>query len=182
MLKNRYDFPALLHYTRDGRIGITFPDLPGCVSQAHSDGEAVSMATEALELHIYGMVQSETPVPNPSRLSEIPTEPDQRTILVTAIMPLVRGEHGDKSRQENADDPRVAQPRRRSRSRQLLRAAAAFSSRAPRNSGPVSLRLSNVLQEHRYETMRTNPRHVISDVRTGPDAVLHGGYFCLHNT
>ena len=90
MLKNRYDFPALLHYTRDGRIGITFPDLPGCVSQAHSDGEAVSMATEALELHIYGMEQSETPVPNPSRLSEIPTEPDQRTILVTAIMPLVR--------------------------------------------------------------------------------------------
>jgi predicted RNase H-like HicB family nuclease len=90
MLKDRYDFPALLHYTRDGRIGITFPDLPGCVSQAHSDGEAVAMATEALELHIYGMEQSETPVPNPSRLSEIPTEPDQRTILVTAIMPLVR--------------------------------------------------------------------------------------------
>ena len=90
MLKNRYDFPALLHYTRDGRIGITFPDLPGCVSQAHSDEEAVSMATKALELHIYGMEQSETPVPNPSRLSEIPTEPDQRTILVTAIMPLVR--------------------------------------------------------------------------------------------
>ena len=79
-----------MHYTRDGRIGITFPDLPGCVSQAHSDGEAVSMATEALELHLYGMEQSETPVPNPSRLSEIPTEPDQRTILVTAIMPLVR--------------------------------------------------------------------------------------------
>ena len=90
MLKDRYDFPALLHYARDGRIGITFPDLPGCVSQAHSDGEAVAMATEALELHIYGMEQSETPVPNPSRLSEIPTEPDQRTILVTAIMPLVR--------------------------------------------------------------------------------------------
>ena len=90
MLKDRYDFPALLHYTCDGRIGITFPDLPGCVSQAHSDGEAVSMATEALELHLYGMEQSETPVPNPSRLSEIPTEPDQRTILVTAIMPLVR--------------------------------------------------------------------------------------------
>lgn len=90
MLKDRYDFPALLHYTRDGRIGITFPDLPGCVSQAHSDGEAAAMATEALELHIYGMEQSETPVPNPSRLSEIPTEPDQRTILVTAIMPLVR--------------------------------------------------------------------------------------------
>ena len=90
MLKDRYDFPALLHYTHDGRIGITFPDLPGCVSQAHSDEEAVSMATKALELHIYGMEQSETPVPNPSRLSEIPTEPDQRTILVTAIMPLVR--------------------------------------------------------------------------------------------
>ena len=90
MLKDRYDFPALLHYTRDGRIGITFPDLPGCVSQARSDEEAVSMATEALELHLYGMEQTETPIPKPSRLSDVPTEPDERTILVTAIMPLVR--------------------------------------------------------------------------------------------
>ncbi len=90
MLKDRYDFPALLHYTRDGRIGITFPDLPGCVSQARSDEEAVSMATEALELHLYGMEQTETPIPKPSRLSDVPTEPEERTILVTAIMPLVR--------------------------------------------------------------------------------------------
>lgn len=90
MLKDRYDFPALLHYTRDGRIGITFPDLPGCVSQAHSDEEAVSMATEAIELHLYGMEQTETPIPKQSRLSDVPTDSDQRTILVTAIMPLVR--------------------------------------------------------------------------------------------
>ena len=90
MLKDRYDFPALLHYTRDGRIGITFPDLPGCVSQARSDEEAVSMATEALELHLYGMEQTETPIPKPSRLSDVPTEPEELTILVTAIMPLVR--------------------------------------------------------------------------------------------
>ena len=90
MLKDRYDFPALLHYTRDGRIGITFPDLPGCVSQARSDEEAVSMATEALELHLYGMEQTETPIPKPSRLSDVPTDSDRRTILVTAIMPLVR--------------------------------------------------------------------------------------------
>ena len=90
MLKDRYDFPALLHYTRDGRIGITFPDLPGCVSQARSDEEAVSMATEALELHLYGMEQTETPIPKPSRLSDVPTEPEEWTILVTAIMPLVR--------------------------------------------------------------------------------------------
>ena len=90
MLKDRYDFPALLHYTRDGRIGITFPDLPGCVSQARSDEEAVSMATEALEWHLYGMEQKETRIPKPSRLSDVPTEPEERTILVTAIMPLVR--------------------------------------------------------------------------------------------
>ena len=31
-MQDRYDFPAVLHYNSDGRIGIVFPDLPGCVS------------------------------------------------------------------------------------------------------------------------------------------------------
>ena len=105
MLKDRYDFPALLHYTRDGRIGITFPDLPGCVSQARSDEEAVSMATEALELHLYGMEQTETPIPKPSRLSDVPTEPEERTILVTAIMPLVREDMETKAVKKTLTTP-----------------------------------------------------------------------------
>ena len=71
-MQDRYDFPAVLHYNPDGRIGIVFPDLPGCVSQASSDAEAVKKATEALELHLYGMEEDGDLIPQPSRLADVP--------------------------------------------------------------------------------------------------------------
>jgi predicted RNase H-like HicB family nuclease len=89
-MKDRYDFPAVLHYNSDGRIGILFPDLPGCVSQANSDAEAVKRATEALELHLYGMEEDGDSIPQPSRLADVELGPRRRTLLVTALMPLVR--------------------------------------------------------------------------------------------
>jgi len=89
-MQDRYDFPAILHYNDDERIGIVFPDLPGCVSQATSDAEAVKRATEALELHLYGMEEDGDHIPQPSRLADIELSPSCRTIIVTALMPLVR--------------------------------------------------------------------------------------------
>ena len=89
-MQDRYDFPAILHYNDDERIGIVFPDLPGCVSQATSDAEAVKRATEALELHLYGLEEDGDHIPQPSRLGDIELPPGCRTIIVTALMPLVR--------------------------------------------------------------------------------------------
>ncbi len=89
-MQDRYDFPAILHYNDDERIGIVFPDLPGCVSQATSDAEAVKRATEALELHLYGMEEDGDHIPQPSRLADIELSPSCRTIIATALMPLVR--------------------------------------------------------------------------------------------
>ena len=89
-MHDRYDFPAILHYNDDERIGIVFPDLPGCVSQATSDAEAVKRATEALELHLYGLEEDGDHIPQPSRLGDIELPSGCRTIIVTALMPLVR--------------------------------------------------------------------------------------------
>ncbi|EFC92391.1 protein of unknown function UPF0150 [Dethiosulfovibrio peptidovorans DSM 11002] len=89
-MQDRYNFPAVFHYNSDGRIGIYFPDLPGCVSQATSDEEGIKKATEALELHIFGMEEDGDSIPDPSRLSDIDLEPGERTVMISAIMPLVR--------------------------------------------------------------------------------------------
>jgi predicted RNase H-like HicB family nuclease len=89
-MQDGYEFPAVLHYNSDGRIGIVFPDLPGCVGQASSDAEAVKKATEALELHLCGMEEDGDPIPQPSRPADVELGPRRRTILVTAPMPLVR--------------------------------------------------------------------------------------------
>lgn len=104
-MQDRYNFPAVFHYNSDGRIGIYFPDLSGCVSQATSDEEGIKKATEALELHLFGMEEDGEPIPNPSRLSDIDIGPGERTVMISAIMPLVRGAMGSWARFSSAKTP-----------------------------------------------------------------------------
>ncbi|PNB45827.1 pilus assembly protein HicB, partial [Pseudomonas sp. GW456-E7] len=46
-------YPALFDYDDDG-ITVTFPDLPGCITCGNTDEEALTMAKEAMALHLYG--------------------------------------------------------------------------------------------------------------------------------
>jgi predicted RNase H-like HicB family nuclease len=59
---------ALIHKDADSDYGVSFPDLPGCVSAASSLDETLSEAKEALALHIEGMLEEgeEIPVPTPA--------------------------------------------------------------------------------------------------------------------
>lgn len=45
-MQETYIYPAIFHYTDDG-ISISFPDLPGCLSCANDDDEAVNKVKEA---------------------------------------------------------------------------------------------------------------------------------------
>lgn len=47
-------------------FSVFFPDLPGCISAGDTVQEAATNATEALALHIEGMVESGQPIPEPS--------------------------------------------------------------------------------------------------------------------
>jgi predicted RNase H-like HicB family nuclease len=43
-----YVYPAIFHENEDGSFTITYPDLPGCVSEGKSLGNALYMAQSAL--------------------------------------------------------------------------------------------------------------------------------------
>ncbi|MDR2089390.1 MAG: type II toxin-antitoxin system HicB family antitoxin, partial [Clostridiales Family XIII bacterium] len=43
-----YVYPAKFHANSDGSYTITYPDLPGCISEGKSVGNAVYMAQSAL--------------------------------------------------------------------------------------------------------------------------------------
>jgi predicted RNase H-like HicB family nuclease len=43
-----YVYPAIFHKNDDGSFTITYPDLPGCVSEGKSLGNALYMAQSAL--------------------------------------------------------------------------------------------------------------------------------------
>jgi predicted RNase H-like HicB family nuclease len=48
---------ALIHKEADSDYGASFPDLPGCVTAGATIDEVLSMAKEALALHIEGMLE-----------------------------------------------------------------------------------------------------------------------------
>jgi len=56
-------YPILIHKDRDSDYGVTFPDIPGCYSAGASVEEAISLAQEAGECHIEGLLLDLEPVP-----------------------------------------------------------------------------------------------------------------------
>jgi predicted RNase H-like HicB family nuclease len=76
---------ALLHKDPKSDYGVSFPDLPGCVTAGRTLDEARAMAIEALELHLQGMVEDREPIPRPSSLEAIMANPDNRDGVVTII-------------------------------------------------------------------------------------------------
>jgi predicted RNase H-like HicB family nuclease len=95
-MKNSYVFSAVFTYAEDG-ISVEFPDLPGCFSCGSTDEEAVRMATEALELHLFGMERDGDAIPAPMPALEIPVNDDQVVVLIRANMRLARMEMSNKA-------------------------------------------------------------------------------------
>lgn len=79
------DYIALIHKDADSEFGVSFPDLPGCVSVGATMHEARANAEEALALHVEGMIEDGEPVPPPSTLDEIMAEPANRDGAVLVV-------------------------------------------------------------------------------------------------
>ena len=62
---------ALIHKEPGSAYGVSFPDLPGCISAGSTLDEARAMALEALALHLDGMAEDGDAAPEPSTLDVI---------------------------------------------------------------------------------------------------------------
>jgi predicted RNase H-like HicB family nuclease len=78
-------FIALLHKERDSDFGVSFPDLPGCISAGASLEEARAMAAEALALHLDGMIEDGDAIPEPSALEDIMSERENRDAVAILV-------------------------------------------------------------------------------------------------
>ncbi len=67
---------GLVHKEPDSDYGVSFPDLPGCITAGGTLEEAREMAAEALALHLEGMVHSGIDIPAPSSADAIVAHPD----------------------------------------------------------------------------------------------------------
>lgn len=97
------DYIALLSKDRDSDYGVDFPDFPGCVTAGTSPEEARESALEALCLHIEGMIEDGEPIPAPSPVERIRSDPgnsDAVDILVVHVPDELINIRGDR---ETAD-------------------------------------------------------------------------------
>jgi predicted RNase H-like HicB family nuclease len=78
---------ALIHKERDSDYGVSFPDLPGCVTAGKTLDEARAMAVEALALHLEGLAEDGEALPEPSTLEAVMAERENRDAVAILVEP-----------------------------------------------------------------------------------------------
>jgi predicted RNase H-like HicB family nuclease len=76
---------------------VNFPDLPGCITEGDTMEEALHMAKEALELHLYGMEEDRDKIPEPTRPEELQIPGKSFVSLVEVWIPMIRNVMGNKA-------------------------------------------------------------------------------------
>ncbi len=95
----KYIFPAVFDPGNDGTPGytVTFPDLPGCITEGSDINEAMAMAKDALAGFLYGMEEDGEAIPIPSDPSKISLPPGAFIALVEAWTDIVKDEMENKT-------------------------------------------------------------------------------------
>ena len=84
---------GLIHKEPKSDYGVSFPDLPGCITAGRTLDEARAMAEEALAFHLEGLAEDGDPIPEPSSMEKIMSDPENRdavAILVATKVPGMR--------------------------------------------------------------------------------------------
>jgi predicted RNase H-like HicB family nuclease/uncharacterized protein YuzE len=88
---NKYIFPAIFDPCEEDGYCITFPDLPGIVTEGDTIEESLAMAKEALELHLYGMKADGEPIPEPTPPNKITVPEGGFVNLIEILLSKVIG-------------------------------------------------------------------------------------------
>jgi predicted RNase H-like HicB family nuclease len=84
---------AFIHKEPDSIYGVSFPDVPGCISAGDTIDDAVRNAVEALSGHIRMLEADGDSVPSPRDFDAVMNDPElaeDREGAMTTIVPLVR--------------------------------------------------------------------------------------------
>jgi len=79
------EYIALIHKDTESDFGVSFPDLPGCVTAGVDLDDARRMAEEALALHLEGMEDDGEPIPEPSSLEVVMADRENRDAVAVLV-------------------------------------------------------------------------------------------------
>ena len=69
-------YVLFIHRDEDSGYGISFPDLPGCVSVGDTVDDAIRNGCEALAFHVEGLCDDGDAVPSPRSIEAIKADPE----------------------------------------------------------------------------------------------------------
>lgn len=97
--KDYYVYPAVLTFEEGYEIAVTFPDIPGCATSGKNEADALTMAKEALGLHLYSLEQDNENIPSASSVADLKNELDDNECIamIGVFMPTVRTSQENKS-------------------------------------------------------------------------------------
>lgn len=81
---NEYVYPAIFHANTDGSYTVTYPDLPGCITEGKSLGNAMYMAQTALTQWMEYLTDQKEAFPAPSRPQDVAVEAAEFVNLIRA--------------------------------------------------------------------------------------------------
>lgn len=95
----RYFFPAIFDPGEDDQGGytVTFPDLPGCITEGEDVQEGISMAKDVLEGFLYGMEEDCEVIPEPSSPENIVAPKGGFVIMIDVWTDFLREEMENKA-------------------------------------------------------------------------------------
>lgn len=104
----KYMFPAIFDSSENENeaFTITFPDLPGCISQGEDMEEAMYMARDVLEGFLYSMEEDQETIPTPSSPKDLTPSTEAFVVLVTAWTDIVRDEIEHKTIKKTVTIPK----------------------------------------------------------------------------
>jgi predicted RNase H-like HicB family nuclease len=82
-------YVALVHKDNDTSYGVSFPDVPGCISAGDTFEEAVENASQALAGHLTIMEADGDPIPSARSLEELKQDPEFVGDSIDAVVAFV---------------------------------------------------------------------------------------------
>ncbi|MDW2796488.1 type II toxin-antitoxin system HicB family antitoxin [Clostridium boliviensis] len=84
-----YFYPAIFTYKPGKEIAVVFPDLD-CATSGNNDDDAFLSARELLGCVLYGLEEDDEDISDPTPLSQVEVQENERAVLIDVYMPSIR--------------------------------------------------------------------------------------------
>lgn len=98
-------YPVVIHKDSGSDYGVTVPDLPGCFSAGETVDEALSMAKDAIETHVEGLLLEGDSLPETLALEDHLGNPDLADAAYWALVEVDLTKLSGKTRRINVTVP-----------------------------------------------------------------------------